>query len=693
EEYEGMIIEMKKAAYEAHNTLAYDKVAAEIAAVETKLDAAIVALEEEYPGIDLTEWKEVIGGQLADAKKGAEQALAAANDNGELFNFPFSGEEYEGMVAEMQKQVPNQAAYDKVMASINAVEADYDEAKEAVKEVNPDFDMAEWEEIINAQIAQAKEGADQALANSTEEGEPFNYAFGADDIEASIIEMKKAAFESHNTLAYDKVAAEIAAVETKLEAAVVALEEEYPGIDLAEWKVIIGGQLADAKKGAEQALASANDNGELFNFPFSAEEYEGMIAEMQKTAPDQSAYSKVMASINAVETDYDEAKETIKEVNPDFDMAEWEEIIGGQITDAKKGAQQALDNSLEDGEEFNFTFGADDIKDMITEMKKAAFEAPNKAAYDKVAAEVAAVETKLEAAVVALEEEYPGIDLTEWKEIIGGQLADAKKGAEQALAAANEDGELYSFPFSADEYEGMIAEMQKAAPNQAAYDKVMASINAIEADYDEAKETIKEVNPDFDMAEWEEIIGGQIADAKKGAQQALANANEDGEAFSYAFGAEDIEAALTEMKKAAFEAPNTLAYDKVVDAIAAVEAKYMTAVVEIEMEYPGFDLTEWKEIIGGQLEEVKKGAEQALAAANEDGELYNYPFDAEEYEGMIAEMQKAASDLSSIDALEAEVAAGNAKIYTLDGKAHFAPVRGQVNVIVRGNSTVKVMIK
>ncbi|MDE5883274.1 MAG: hypothetical protein K2H60_16255, partial [Muribaculaceae bacterium] len=99
------------------------------------------------------------------------------------------------------------------------------------------------------------------------------------------------------------------------------------------------------------------------------------------------------------------------------------------------------------------------------------------------------------------------------------------------------------------------------------------------------------------------------------------------------------------------------------------------------------------EIIGGQLEEVKKGAEQALAAANEDGELYNFPFDAEEYEGMIAEMQKQASDLSGIDALEAEVAAGKVKIYTLDGKAHFAPVRGQVNVIVRGNSTVKVMIK
>ncbi|MDE6338082.1 MAG: hypothetical protein K2L34_16070, partial [Muribaculaceae bacterium] len=496
---------------EEANQAAYDEVMAKIAAVETQYEEAKAAIKAVNPDFDMAEWEE-ISTQIADAKKGAEQALANANEDGEEFSFVFGTEDLEAYITEMKKAgfaPANQAACDKVLAEINAVEAEYDEAKESVKEVNPDFDMTEWEEIIGGQLTQVKNGAEQALAAANEDGELYSYPFDAEEYEGMIIEMKKAAYEAHNTLAYDKVAAEIAAVETKLDAAIVALEEEYPGIDLTEWKEVIGGQLADAKKGAEQALAAANDNGELFNFPFSGEEYEGMVAEMQKQVPNQAAYDKVMASINAVEADYEEAKEAVKEVNPDFDMAEWEEIINAQIAQAKEGADQALANSTEEGEPFNYAFGADDIEASIIEMKKAAFESHNTLAYDKVAAEIAAVETKLEAAVVALEEEYPGIDLAEWKVIIGGQLADAKKGAEQALASANDNGELFNFPFSAEEYEGMIAEMQKTAPDQSAYSKVMASINAVETDYDEAKETIKEVNPDFDMAEWEEIIGGQ----------------------------------------------------------------------------------------------------------------------------------------------------------------------------------------
>ena len=96
-----------------------------------------------------------------------------------------------------------------------------------------------------------------------------------------------------------------------------------------------------------------------------------------------------------------------------------------------------------------------------------------------------------------------------------------------------------NLPLVAEAVEGVSSELQEA--NQAAYDKVIASINAVEAQYEEAKVAIKAVNPDFDMADWEEIAE-QIADAKKGAETALANANEDGEKFSFVFGTEDLEA-------------------------------------------------------------------------------------------------------------------------------------------------------
>lgn len=310
--------------------------------------------------------------------------------------------------------------------------------------------------------------------------------------------------------------------------------------------------------------------------------------------------------------------------------------------------------------------------------------------YNKVVAEIEAVKSNYEEAFATLKETYPDCDFSEWSEMITGAIDQALDGATKALLVSKNEGEEFTFAFSGEDITAMIAEMQKQAPNYAAYQAVIAEIDKVEAQYEETLAKAKEENPKFDFSDMEEIITNAIKEAKDKAAIALANANEDGEEFNFPFSTEEIENMIAELSLAPLKAANQEAYEKVAADIDAVIAKYDAAVAKIKEANPDFDLTEWD--IAGQLSAAKTGAAQTLDAANEDEEEYFFPFDAEYYEGMIEEMLKAAG-LSGIANIEAEVAAGKAKIFTLDGKAHFAPVKGQVNVIVRGNSTVKVMVK
>ncbi|MDE6561699.1 MAG: hypothetical protein K2K75_09980 [Muribaculaceae bacterium] len=82
----------------------------------------------------------------------------------------------------------NQKAYDAVIAELEALQAEYEEAVEEIKKTNPDFDFTEWEEIGNM-IEQYKGWAAQALASANEEGESFFFPFDGEEIEGYIAMM------------------------------------------------------------------------------------------------------------------------------------------------------------------------------------------------------------------------------------------------------------------------------------------------------------------------------------------------------------------------------------------------------------------------------------------------------------------------------------------------------------------------
>ena len=263
-------------------------------------------------------------------------------------------------------------------------------------------------------------------------------------------------------------------------------------------------------------------------------------------------------------------------------------------------------------------------------------EAANQEAYDKVKAEIDAVLAEYDEAVEFIKEYNPEFDFSDWTEV-GKMINETAEAAEQALYSANEDGVEYNFAFSAEDYEGMIVEMKKAAvaePNQEAYDKVKAEIDAVLAEYDEAVEFIKEYNPEFDFSDWTEV-GKMINETAEAAEQALYSANEDGVEYNFAFSAEDYEGMIVEMKKAAVAEPNQAAYDKLIAELDELQKKSDEAAAQIKEMNPDYDLSSLDEL-NAMIAEYKEYALIALNNANEEGEAFFFPFDAEEYEAYIA---------------------------------------------------------
>ena len=84
-------------------------------------------------------------------------------------------------------------------------------------------------------------------------------------------------------------------------------------------------------------------------------------------------------------------------------------------------------------------------------------------------------------------------------------------------------------------------------------------------------------------------------------------------------------------------AANQAAYNAVIEKIEAVEANYEDAVNQIKEVNPDFDFSMYEEI-PQQLESYKGWAAQALAAANDYGEEYQFAFDGEEFDNFITMM-------------------------------------------------------
>ena len=91
EDYEGMLVEMRKAAFAESNEAAYNETLAKLDASQEKYEAAVAEIKEKNPEYDLSEWEEIIPAQIEEFKAFASTALEVANEGGYPFSYIFYG--------------------------------------------------------------------------------------------------------------------------------------------------------------------------------------------------------------------------------------------------------------------------------------------------------------------------------------------------------------------------------------------------------------------------------------------------------------------------------------------------------------------------------------------------------------------------------------------------------------------------
>lgn len=135
-------------------------------------------------------------------------------------------------------------------------------------------------------------------------------------------------------------------------------------------------------------------------------------------------------------------------------------------------------------------------------------------------------------------------------------------------------------------------------------------------------------------------------------------------------------------------------YDMSLAEINACQAQFEEALAQVsaDAKNPDFNPSQWETAINNEISQARTDLLDAFNAALANGIDVNYTFDSRKISNMIDAMIAASQDTSGVQSVATEVAAGKAQIFTLDGKQHKAPVKGEVNVIVRENSTSKVYI-
>ncbi|MDE6512299.1 MAG: hypothetical protein K2L00_09460, partial [Muribaculaceae bacterium] len=271
------------------------------------------------------------------------------------------------------------------------------------------------------------------------------------------------------------------------------------------------------------------------------------------------------------------------------------------------------------------------------------------------------------------------------------------------------------------------------AENQKAYEEVIAQLDALKEQYDAAVAEIKETNPDFDFSEWEEI-GNMIESYKEWAAQALAAANEEGEAFMFPFDGAEIEGYISMMLMEANPAPEfPTSFDVTLSSYEGVElttddsqgvfiinvsGKSTEEEITVTIAVPeGFDgvlhiseLDMMDPGIGGGP--LSTRAEEAdwypvswvLEEGMKEGNYMTFPVDGNHYAGQFFLCKNGLVDLNNQVNVEFEVeyatttgvsgvnAAENAAYYDLQGNRTAKPVKGIYIKVVDGNAA-KIVVK
>ena len=521
------------------NEAAYERLSAEIAAVQTQLDSTKKTIETECAAVaedyvaTLESLQSEIDGAFADLKK--QYDAVALNENSKVYlNGIISGinKALKDAQAGQAAVEANQAAYERLTAVIAVVQKQLDDAKNKIETEYADVadQFKETAQTIQIQIntltadlqnryEAGKLTAESTVETSLIEGAITKMLADASGNQAAVIA---------NEAAYKRLTAEIATVQTQLDNAKKTIETECADVAanyvaaLESLQSDIDGISADVKKQYE--AVSLNENSKVYLSAITSgiatalkdaqAAQAAFDANEAAVAANEAAYERLNAEIAAVQTELDNAKKTI-ETEYAAVAAQFENTIAGiqsqikAVADDVKAQYEAV--KLTADSKVDLTEVQKAIAQVVTDAAAAqeaheadeAAKAANQAAYERLTAEIAAVQTELDNAKKTIENECADVaedyvaTLEKLQSEIDGVSADLKKQYE--AVALDENSKVYLTGITsgiAKALKDAQAGQAAVTANETAYERLNAEIAAVQAELDAAIEKINTECPD-----------------------------------------------------------------------------------------------------------------------------------------------------------------------------------------------------
>ena len=240
--------------------------------------------------------------------------------------------------------------------------------------------------------------------------------------------------------------------------------------------------------------------------------------------------------------------------------------------------------------------------------------------------------------------------------------------------------------------EAQTAEEKRRADNKSAYDADMAAIADLREALEAAKEEVRKEYPDYVDEEAENDILDQINALAAAADAEYKSVTDEG-TYDYKPDVEPVLNAISGLVPAAAErfrvAYNDNLYDEDIEKLADLQKMYEEGVAEVREKNPSFD---GDAMVEADIEAARDAVEAEYARVKDAG-FYEAP--AFDYASIAAAIEAMVKEglMTGIELNIADIDLAGAEIYTLDGRRHSAPVKGQVNVIRYQNSVIKVVVK
>ena len=280
----------------------------------------------------------------------------------------------------------------------------------------------------------------------------------------------------------DILAAE-AAIVAKIDSLQKVVDDSYANETLAEG-------LADVQAGADDIATSIKALVE-----------NALAAQGNKEAVNEEAYKRLTAQITSLQTELDAAKETINTECKDV-ASQFTEVIDSiqtritAISDSVKTAYEAVELTSESTID-SLSVKAS-IAQLLVDAKAAqAVVTANEAAYNRLTAEIASLQTELDAAEETINTECKDVasQFTEVVDSIQTRITEIS----DSVKAAYEVGELTAestidSQSVKDSIEKLLSEAKAAQTvvdaNEAAYARLTEELEALQAELDSAEETV-----------------------------------------------------------------------------------------------------------------------------------------------------------------------------------------------------------